>query len=149
MSIEKANSEDHKILTDITKRAKGYWGYSEAQILKWDKSLTVSNEYIEKYFVYKLLEQNTIIGYYSYFNTEENTIKLDSLFILPNSIGKGYGKYLMRDFFNRLKDTNTTKIILEADPNAERFYQKLGFVKIDQFESSIQDRFIPVMEMNL
>ena len=32
MKVEKANSDDHKILTEITKKSKAFWGYSNEQM---------------------------------------------------------------------------------------------------------------------
>lgn len=150
MNIEKANREDHEILTEITKKSKAFWGYSEEQMTQWNDALTITQEYIQTNFAYKLIQENQVIGYYSYFNSETAIIKLDNLFILPEYIGKGFGNQLMQDFLNRIKENrDVKKILLDADPNAEKFYQKFGFKTIGQLETSIKNRFLPVMELNL
>jgi N-acetylglutamate synthase-like GNAT family acetyltransferase len=149
MKIEKASVNDCQILTEITKKSKAHWGYSEEQIKKWTPFLTISKEYILTNSVYILTQAEQILGYYSYFNNEDNSITLDNLFITPKYIRKGLGKLLMEDFINRMKNTNCKKIILHADPNSEGFYQKLGFQKIGKFQTSIKNRFMPIMEMNL
>jgi N-acetylglutamate synthase-like GNAT family acetyltransferase len=148
MRIEKANTDDHEILTKITKKSKVFWGYSEEQMAQWNDTLTITKEYIKTNFAFKLIKENQVIGYYSYFNTEKTIIKLDNLFILPEYIGKGFGNYLMDDFLIRIKENrDIKKIILDADPNAEKFYQKFGFETIGQLETSIKNRFLPVMEL--
>ena len=149
MTIEKANSADNEILTEITKKSKAYWGYSEEQILQWNSNLTISIDYIEKNDVFKLVSQNKIIGYYSYIKEENHKVQLDNLFVLPEYIGKGFGKYLMNDFLERMQNSKCKKIILDSEPNAEKFYQKMGFVKIGEFETSIKNRFMPIMELKL
>ncbi|MFH6934368.1 GNAT family N-acetyltransferase [Flavobacterium sp. FlaQc-30] len=149
MKIEKANITENEILTSITKKSKAYWGYSAEQIQEWDKNLTISQDYIKEHNVYKLSINNLIIGYYSYFFRDEKEIELDNLFILPEYIGKGLGKYLVLDFLNRIKDQKVERIILDSEPNAESFYSKMGFVKIGEFETSIKNRFMPIMEMKL
>jgi ribosomal protein S18 acetylase RimI-like enzyme len=149
MIIEKANSTENEILTDITKKSKAYWGYSQKQILKWENYLTISAEYIENHDAFKLVSENKIIGYYSYINEENHNVKLDNLFVLPEYIGKGFGKYLMDDFLKRMQNAKCQKIILNSEPNAEKFYQKMGFIKIGEFETSIKNRFTPIMEMKL
>ncbi|MDQ8014459.1 MAG: GNAT family N-acetyltransferase [Flavobacterium nitrogenifigens] len=149
MNILKATTEDHILLTEITKRSKAYWGYSEEQIEKWSNNLTVTADYIEKNNVCNLVIENQIIGYYSYLRLEENQVKLDNLFILPEYIGKGFGSYLMNDFLERMRNEKCQKIILDSEPNAEQFYQKIGFTKIGEFETSIKNRFMPIMEMKL
>ncbi|KFF20345.1 GNAT family N-acetyltransferase [Flavobacterium hydatis] len=149
MTIEKANITDHEILTEITKKSKAYWGYSAEQILQWDKNLTITKEYIKDNYVFKLLGEDLIIGYYSYFIEEKHNVILDNLFIRPEYIGKGFGKYLMDDFLNRIKESKFEKITLDSEPNAEAFYSKVGFVKVGEFETSIKNRFMPIMEMKL
>lgn len=149
MRIEKANITDNEILTSITKKSKAYWGYSAEQIQKWDKNLTISQDYIREHHVFKLLLDDLIIGYYSYIFKDEKVIELDNLFILPEHIGKGLGKYLVLDFLNRIKEEKIERVILDSEPNAESFYSKMGFVKIGEFETSIKNRFMPIMEMKV
>lgn len=149
MIIEKAIPEDHEILTQITKKSKAYWGYSNEQIETWSPFLTVTEEYIQTNSVFNLMVDNKIVGYYSFFHESGNTIKLDNLFVLPEYIGKGCGKVLMNDFLNRLKDIHAQKVVLNSEPNAEKFYSKLGFIKIGQIETSIKDRYMPIMELKI
>ena len=150
MKVEKANKEDHQVLTEITKKSKAFWGYSKEQMILWNDALTISEDQIESQFIYKLAHENQIIGYYSYYFETEKIIKLDNLFLLPEFIGKGIGNQLMTDFLNRIKEITTiNKVLLDADPNAEKFYQKFGFNTIGQLETSIKNRFLPQMELNL
>ena len=149
MTIQKVIPSDHEILTQITKKSKAYWGYSNEQIEDWSPFLTVTEEYIETNSVFNLMLDNQIIGYYSFFHESENSIKLDNLFVLPDFIGKGFGKLLMNDFLVRLQDLSVQKIVLNSEPNAESFYIKFGFVKIGQIETSIKDRYLPIMELKI
>ena len=149
MKIEKAVEKDHLILTEITKKSKAFWGYSEEQLKKWKNSLTISAEYICKNETYKLSQNNVIIGYYSYLEKENKTIYLDNLFIIPEKIGLGLGKFLMKDVFEKIKNKGFQKIVLHSEPNAENFYTKMGFEKIGEFETAIKNRFMPIMEINL
>jgi GNAT superfamily N-acetyltransferase len=149
MVIQKATANDHEILTAITKKSKAFWGYSDEQLEAWSEALTITKVYIETNTVYKLVIEEGIIGYYSFFPEDDNTIKLDNIFLLPEYIGKGFGKMLMDDFLIRIKTTAANSIYLEVDPNAEAFYAKLGFIKVGQIETSIPGRYLPVMELNV
>jgi N-acetylglutamate synthase-like GNAT family acetyltransferase len=148
MTIQKANPDKHRTLTEITKKSKAHWGYSDEQMVIWSEFLTVTKEYIETKSVYNLIVDDQIVGYYSFFYESENTIKLDNLFVLPEFIGKGFGKILMNDFFIRLKNIDVEKVVLNSEPNAENFYTKFGFLKVGQIETSIKDRYLPIMELN-
>jgi len=149
MTVIKSTIDDNEILTDITKKSKAYWGYSNEQMENWSELLTITKSYIESNIVYKLLVDNAIVGYYSYINLEDDIIKLDNLFILPEYIGSGLGKLLMNDFMDRLKMTKTKKVVLDSEPNAEKFYEKFGFIKVGQIETAIKDRYLPIMEYKL
>lgn len=147
--ISKATIEDAEILTKITKKSKAYWGYSKMQIEAWSSQLTINKTYIETNKVYKLVINDLIVGYYSYIILEENAVQLDNLFLLPEYIGTGLGTFLMNDFLDRCKALKFQKVVLDADPNAENFYKKHGFKIVGQIETSIKDRFLPIMELNL
>lgn len=149
MEIIKAKIEDNEILTKITKESKAYWGFSEDILKEWEPLLTITKDYIQKNMVFKLVQNNKVIGYYSYFSIDEKTIKLDNLFILPDFIGKGFGKILMNDFLEKTAQSGINKITLDSEPNAENFYKNLGFKTIGQLKSSIKDRFLPIMELRI
>ncbi len=147
MKIEKATVKDAKELTELTILSKSYWDYSVQQIEEWKNDLTITEGYILEKEVYKLIDGNQIIGYYSFMKQNNTDIKLDNLFIAPIFIGKGIGKKLMIDFFKRILRIEFERVILDADPNAEKFYSHLGFNVIGKLETSIANRYLPIMEM--
>lgn len=149
MKIERANPIDNEILTQITKSSKAYWNYSDELLKKWENDLTITSIYIEENETYKLVLNEKVIGYYSFFATESETVKLDNIFVLPDFIGKGFGKALMEHFFEKCRKLNFRKIILDSEPNAENFYKQFGFKTVDRLQSSIKDRFLPIMEISI
>ena len=149
MEILRANSEDHKILTNITIDSKAFWGYSQNQIEIWKDDLTISETYINENEVYKLILENEIIGYYSILKISENVFKLDNLFLYQKYIGKGFGNILMNHFLEKVKFSEAKEIILDSEPNAEEFYEKFGFKTYTKLESSIKNRFLPQMKLIL
>ena len=150
MKIEKSIRTDSKKLTELTIRSKSHWDYSMQQIEKWRDDLTVSEDYIIEKEVYKLIDsKDKIIGYYSFFKIDEVNVKLENLFVEPKFIGYGYGKMLINDFIERIRKTRTEKIILDSDPNAENFYAKNGFKVVGKLKTSIEGRFLPIMELKV
>lgn len=148
MRIEKALAEDAQELTELTLLSKSYWNYSDQQMKSFRDDLTITKDYISKNEVYKLIDKNEIVGYYSFFKKNNENITLDNLFVAPTSIRKGIGKKLMIDFFQRIQKIEFVRATLEADPNAENFYAKFGFKVVGKSESSIKNRFLPIMEIN-
>ncbi|MES2726473.1 MAG: GNAT family N-acetyltransferase [Bacteroidota bacterium] len=149
MTILKANTDDDEILTDITKKSKAYWGYTQEQIDMWSELLTITKSYIENNHVFKLVINNTTLAYYSYCYLDNDTVKLDNLFVLPAYIGSGFGKLLMHDFIDTIKKTERKKIVLDSEPNAQAFYEKFGFIQVGQMKTSIKDRYLPIMELTI
>ncbi|TPD71262.1 GNAT family N-acetyltransferase [Flavobacterium microcysteis] len=149
MKIERSEKNDNLILSEITFEGKAYWGYGKEQLEKWRNDLTITQDYIENNETFKLIVDDEIIGYYSILKLENKIIKLDYLFLLPKFIGKGYGKFLMNHCIKKAKEINMKKIILDSDPNAELFYKSFGFKTYNQLKTSIENRFLPQMELDI
>ena len=149
MKITKAEVTDHLVLTDLTKKSKAFWNYTQKQLDEWDEVLTITENYILQNEVYNLKINNEVVAYYSYFKIEDETVKLDNLFVLPEFIGNKYGVYLMKDFIARVNKKRIKLVRLTSDPNSVNFYKKLGFRQVGQIETSIKNRFMPVMEKKL
>lgn len=146
MKIKKSSPELHKKLTEISFISKKYWNYSDEWMEIWKDDLTLTENFIINNHIYHLEnEKNEILGFYA-FVKHDNYIELDSLFVLPENIGKGIGKLLMEDFLYRIKEFKFDFIKLEAEPFAEDFYKKFGFETVELLKSSkIENRYLPVM----
>lgn len=55
----------------------------------------------------------------------------------------------MNDFILKIKQSKRTRILLDDDANAEKFYESFEFIKTGQIETSIKNRFLPIMELQL
>ncbi len=149
IKIKKASIVDAKDLSELTIRSKSYWNYNKKQIESWREELTITEKYIDNNQIYKLVSNNLLIGFYAFQAINNTTIKLDYLFVEPQFIGKGYGKKLMTDFLKKIENSQYKRVILDADPNAEKFYSRLGFRVIGKLKSTIKDRFLPIMELEI
>lgn len=147
--IISAIASDAKRLTKIALKAKSFWGYSDTLIESWRQDLTVPEKMIQEMIVNKYVQDDKIVGFYILNQPQKKAIELEFLFVLPKFIGKGIGKELLLHSFEKAKSFNCTEMTLLADPNAKDFYQSKGFKIIDEKESSISDRFLPVMKKDL
>jgi GNAT superfamily N-acetyltransferase len=148
VKIVKATPDLHLILSEITFDGKAFWGFSEAILNIWREELTITEKYILENETYTLLINDQIVGYYSFLKLSETLWKLDNLFLFQKFIGKGYGKFLMEDFLKRSKISGIKSLILDAEPNAEKFYLKFGFKVYELKESKIIGRFLPKMRLD-
>lgn len=149
MKIERAQKTDAEALTALALRSKDYWGYGEQLIDSWREELSLSPTYILENEVYKLTIKDGILGFYAFGNQDAATIKLNFLFVEPGYMGKGYGQQLLQHFFAEIEKTTCQKVTVDADPNAQMFYERHGFKVVGKLESSIKDRYLPIMEINL
>ena len=146
MNLVKAAINDNKLLTEITIASKSHWGYSEVEIKKWIPELTITSEYLQKNYVYKLIASDKLVGFFAFIIRSKDTIELDFFFVSQKHIGSGYGAVLMNHFLAKVKELKYHKVFLIADPNAETFYAKFGFKVTDYKKSNIIERLLPVME---
>lgn len=149
MIFKKAITTDAKALTELTIRSKSYWNYSAGQIEEWRDDLTITPNYIDDACVYILFVDSQLIGYYSYLKLDADKVKLDNIFLEPDCIGKGLGIIMMNHLIENVKNLGYSKVVLDSEPNAEGFYKNYGFKVTGRLESSITDRFLPIMELDL
>ncbi|HEY9044959.1 MAG TPA: GNAT family N-acetyltransferase [Ohtaekwangia sp.] len=73
-------------------------------------------------------------GFASYGPRKEDPAiyKLHKLYVLPNNQGKGYGRLLIDEVTNRIKQHNgyTLELNVKRDNPAITFYEKMGFTKL-------------------
>ena len=147
--IIKATISDAKALTAIALQSKAFWGYSDDLMQSWTDELTVSEQMISEMFVYTFLKEDKIIGFYILNQPKEETIELEFLFVLPKYIGQGIGNRLVQHSFEKAKNLKAKTMQLLADPNAVPFYESKGFVNIDKIQSTVFNRFLPLMKKKL
>ena len=149
MIVERATLNDHQALSILMKTSKAYWGYSAEQMHLWNEELTITANYIQVNAMYKTTQNGQIAGFYAYRKLTTMLVKLDSLFVSPDFIGSGVGRLLMTHFLQQARSDGFQKVVLDADPNAEGFYARQGFMVVGQKATSIVGRYMPVMEREL
>lgn len=147
--IVEATIEDSNLLTNIALSSKSYWGYTKEQLEIWRSDLTITSKMIQEMMVYKFIMDKRTAGFYALNPLKANTIELEMLFVLPEFIGKGIGKKLLHHSLKKSEELNVISMTLLADPNAVDFYKSQGFKIIDKEESSIPNRFLPIMQRDL
>jgi len=147
MTIIRARSEDAETLTEIAQAAKRYWGYPENWILAWREILTMRPEFIAVNIAYCAVEDDRAIGFYV-LTTEDDGLHLDHLWILPSGMGRGIGRALFEHAAAAASRLGSNLINIEADPNAEGFYKRMGATRVGTSLSEVEGerRELPLME---
>jgi GNAT superfamily N-acetyltransferase len=177
--IERALPDHAGILTEIAISAKRHWNYPERWIEMWRPVLAISPEYISENETWMAIVERPV-GFYSLVDTviagralfptkqsqslcstalpslplprnDEDSLWLDNLWVLPEFMGQGMGRQLFQHALERSHTLHASKLKIEADPNAQSFYEKMGARKVGEHHSKIDDqpRILPIMEINL
>ena len=157
--IRNAKIEEDEILTGISFKSKGYWGYPKEYFNIWTNELTISAEYIRNNDVFVYTNDGVIIGYYSIIelkdDVEISNIKirkgfwLEHMFIEPCFIGKGIGTILFQHMKERCKKRCIHELGILADPNSKGFYTKMGCEYKSEYLSTIKNRTTPYLLLKL
>jgi GNAT superfamily N-acetyltransferase len=123
--IVRAKQEDAEILTEIAHAAKRHWGYPESWMAAWRDVLTMCPEFIAGNIAYIAREDDRAIGFYV-LTTETDGIHLDHLWIMPVAMRRGVGRALFEHAAAQARGLGFDSIKIEADPNAEGFYERMG-----------------------
>ena len=154
LKIRIALPTEASILTKIAFAAKHCWDYPESYFEIWKKELTITKEYITGNVVVVAHLGHQIVGFYSIvsviddFKTGNVLVKrgfwLDHLFVKPEFQKKGIGRKLIEHALQYCTENWIDELRIFVDPNAAKFYEKLGALFVENTPSSIEGREIPV-----
>jgi ribosomal protein S18 acetylase RimI-like enzyme len=71
------------------------------------------------------MENDRAVGFYL-LTKESDGLHLDHLWIIPAAMGRGIGRALFEHAAEQARALGLATIKIEADPNAEGFYQRMG-----------------------
>lgn len=78
-----------------------------------------------------LLDNNNVVGFVAYeFNCKESDLlKIHKIYLLPETQGKGFGKFMVDEVIKIAKNNNQKGVFLNVNKynKAQFFYNKLGF----------------------
>ena len=137
-------------LSGLAFRSKSYWGYSARFMQACLEELTIDECYIENNPTFVIEAGRNTIGFYSLEHISASEVELSYLFVDPDFIGKGYGRKLMMHAQEEARHLGYSKMIIEGDPNAERFYHSAGGSVVGTRKSvSLPNRELPIFCINL
>ncbi|MDP9003806.1 MAG: GNAT family N-acetyltransferase [Verrucomicrobiota bacterium] len=150
MPIVRATPEDADVLTAIAFAAKRSWGYPEHWIQSWRDILTMRPEFIAANVTYSAIEDGRPVGFYL-LTTEADGLHLDHLWILSHAMGRGIGRVLFEHAVGQARGLGFRDIKIEADPNAEGFYQRMGARRVGENGTAIEGkpRELPLLVYDL
>ncbi len=150
IEIGRASPGDAEALTRIAFASKRHWGYPERWISRWSETLTITPELVRDNEVYAAFAGGEPIGFYALSGTGHGW-ELEHLWVSPAWIGSGVGRLLFEHAMDRATSRRAKHVEIEADPNAEGFYLRMGARRVGEnvYEIEGQRRALPRMVVEL
>lgn len=126
MRFRKARPDEAESLTRLAMEAKAHWGYRAEQLEAWRPSLAATAEQLRSQPAF-VLEADSVVGFYS-LRVVDGACELDNLWVAPSEVGRGHGRELLAHAVNMARSMGLREIVIDADPNAEKFYVHCGAV---------------------
>ena len=137
--LEKINKNQLPIVKDL---AYAIWPFAYREILSAEQlNYMLDNFYsienlenqMDKGQVFELLfEDSNVVGFVAYeLNCNETgLLKIHKIYLLPETQGKGFGKFMIDEVIKIAKSNQQKGVFLNVNKynKAQFFYQKLGFI---------------------
>lgn len=138
------------MLSLIAYAAKRHWGYPKRWMERWREGLTITPEFVEENEVYAALVEGEPVGFYALVG-QGCRIELEHLWVLPERMGTGVGRALLEHAAGRAADLGAETLGIEADPNAEGFYRRMGARRVGEttYELDGRKRILPLLALDI
>lgn len=144
IEIRRASPSDSERATELARAAKAHWGYPAEWLAMWRNDLAISAEAIEKHPTYVASIDGEVVGVCQILAGEVGAI-LEHVWVDPERHGVGVGRALVE----RALGETSGVVAVVADPNAERFYLKLGASRVGDVPAPMPGapaRTLPLLE---
>jgi GNAT superfamily N-acetyltransferase len=150
VDILPATPEDADTLTRIAFAAKRYWGYPESWIQHWRDSLTITPAFVRNSRVYAAVSCGEPCAFYA-LTGAGGELELEHLWVLPGWIVSGVGRLLFEHAMRQAARRGANAVAIEADPNAEGFYLRMGARRVGEivYEIESRERKLPLLTVEL
>ena len=150
VQIIRAQPSAAPALSSIAWAAKAHWGYPTHWMEQWRAQLTITPEFIVENETFTADVNGQIVGFHALLETAESW-RLEHLWILPQEMGRGFGRSLFTHAAARAAERGAVCLTIEADPNAEPFYRRMGAIRIGLLASEIDGhrRELPLLVFDL
>jgi|SRR5215471_16083410 len=150
LQIRRAIPDESAVLTALAHAAKRHWNYPEEWITHWKDDLTITSDFIARNEVFVATIEGEIVGCCALVLIE-SLAELEHMWIDPRQMGKGIGRALFAQVQARARELTASRLELSADPHAEKFYERMGAVRIGLVPADVSGhaRVLPRMRVEL
>jgi len=148
ITVRRARAEEAEVLTELAMRAKASWGYDAAFMAACRDELTMTPQKLAAWTVWVAEADGAIAGMIAL--SLDGGADVEDFFVEPRFQGRGVGGALMAELLAAARAAGAQALEVDADPNAEAIYARLGFETFSRSPSgSIPGRWLPRMRFTL
>lgn len=149
MRLRKPEVNELGVLSDLIMRSKAVHGYDASFMAACREELTLTPEKVARGPTVVAELGGTPAGV-AQLLSYDGEWHLELLFIDPKHMGQGIGRRLMAWAVEEARCLGVKELHIEADPDAEAFYLKMGAVRQGEAPSqSIPGRSLPLLVLPL
>ncbi|AVG16712.1 GNAT family N-acetyltransferase [Chromobacterium vaccinii] len=123
--IRQADPADLPQMNQVAFKSKAHWAYTARQLEAWREDLTTQADTLASHPTFVAEMSGTVVGFVQ-LNPRAAPWRLESLWVLPECMGRGLGKALLAQALDIARAAGQTDIAIDADPNALGFYLSRG-----------------------
>lgn len=133
MTLRKATPQEAETLWNIRNQAIRHGcttSYDAEVIARWTPDLMPERyrQMVIEYPFYVVEDEKGDVAATGYLDLDTHC--LEAIFTLPAASGKGMATQIIEALKHEARSQGITRLTLDATPNAQSFYQKLGFVTL-------------------
>jgi N-acetylglutamate synthase-like GNAT family acetyltransferase len=131
-------------------RSKAYWGYDATFMAMCRAELTITERRVAETTVLVAEREGRTIGFGCLSAKDDASGEIADIFVEPDEIGRGAGQTVVQALIGRARTLGLRRLVVDADPHARGFYEKLGFrFSRDVPSGSIPGRVLPQLTLTL
>lgn len=144
IKVRRARPAEAGALTALALRSKASWGYDEAFMSACREELTLTPARMAGWSVWVAEIDGLLAGMIAL--SLGGAAEVEEFFVDPAFQGRGVGTALMETLAAAARAAGADRLEVDADPNAEEIYERLGFSTFGRSPSgSIPGRWLPRM----
>ncbi|MEL6861419.1 MAG: GNAT family N-acetyltransferase [Pseudomonadota bacterium] len=130
-------------LSELCLKSKAYWGYDADFMVACVDELTLTEDDLQTDPMI-VAEDETGVAGIAQLSLASDGCYLEKLFIDPSRMGEGFGRRLYDWALQTAAAKGASSMIIEADPGAASFYERLGAKRVGEASSgSVAGRTLP------
>ena len=149
IQLRDARQDELPSLGELCLRSKAIWGYDDAFMTACQNELTLRPDELQSTHLQVAERDSTVVGL-AQVKVTDSDADLLKLFVEPALLRSGVGRLLFEWATARARGLGAVRMIIEADPDAAPFYERMG-ARYAGFapSQSIPGRMLPRMQMEL